>query len=112
MGSGNRLFQVYVGLAVVGAIFPYLIVLPWVAQFGLSPGLFLLQVFATTPSTAFASDVIYAAAVFILFTLVEGRRLGMRGLWFPVLLVIAVGLCCALPTFLAIRERALRGARG
>jgi lysylphosphatidylglycerol synthetase-like protein (DUF2156 family) len=107
MGPGGRLIRVYVGLAVAGAIFPFLIVLPWAAEFGFSPGLFLLQVFATKPSTAFAADVIYSAAVFVLFTIVEGRRLGMRGLWIPALLVLTVGLCCALPTFLAMRERAL-----
>jgi len=112
VAPADRLFRLYVGLALVGAVFPFLIVLPWAAQYGFSPGLFLLMLFASAPSSAFAADVIYAAAVFVLFSVVEGRRLGMRGLWLPALLVLAVGLCCALPTFLAMRERALADRNG
>lgn len=111
MGSGGRLYWVYIALALAGAVFPALIVLPWAAQFGFSPALFLLLAFATTPASAFASDLIYAIGVFAVFALVEGRRLGMRGAWLPVLLALTVGLCCGLPAFLAMRERALAGMR-
>ena len=108
-GAGRRkdLFRLYVALAVAGAIFPYLIFIPWLSDHGAQPGLFVRQLFATGPAAIFASDVLYAAAVFILFVIVEGRRLGMRRLWLPPLLVVLFGLCCGLPAFLAMRERAL-----
>ena len=103
------LFRLYAGLAIVGAIIPYLIFVPWLSRYGPKPALFVDQLFSTPPSALFASDVIFASAVFVLFVFIEGRRLGMRRLWLPPLLLIAIGLCCALPAFLAMRERALAG---
>jgi hypothetical protein len=107
----SRLYPLYVGLAIAGAIFPFVIVLPWAADHGFAPGPFLREVFANRPSSTFAADVVYSAAVFVLFVFAEGRRLGMRRLWLPPLLLVAVGLCCALPAFLAMREKALAAAR-
>jgi len=37
----------------------------------------------------------------------EGNRLGMRGLWLVPIVLLAIGLCCALPLFLPQRERVL-----
>jgi hypothetical protein len=107
----GRLFPLYVGLAVAGAIFPFAIAIPWMADYGFQPGLFLRQVVANRASTAFAADLVYSINIFILFVFIEGRRLGMKRLWLPVLLTIGVGLCCGLPAFLAMRERALTGRR-
>jgi hypothetical protein len=108
-GAGRRtaLFRLYVALALVGAVIPNLLFIPWLAEHGVQAGLFVSQLFATRPATIFAADVLYAAAIFILFVLVEGRRLGIRRLWLPPLLTVAIGLGCALPAFLAMREAAL-----
>lgn len=110
MGSRRGLSGVYAALAVVGAVIPYVIFIPWLAAHGFDPQLFRLELFATRPATIFAADVLFAAGVFILFVIVEGRRLGMRNLWLPPAVVFAVGLCCALPLFLAMRARALADA--
>lgn len=106
MGRG-RLFGLYAALAAVGAIMPYVLFIPWLAEHGVDSRLFVSQLFATGPATIFAADVLFAAGVFILFVIVEGRRLRMRHLWLPPLVVFTIGLCCALPLFLALRERAL-----
>lgn len=103
----GRLFGLYAALAVIGAIMPYVIFIPWVAEHGWDPRLFVAQLFATGPATIFAADVLFAAGVFILFVIVEGRRLRLRHLWLPPVIVFTVGLCCALPLFLAMRERKL-----
>ncbi len=107
MRNNGWLFRLYVALAVVGAIFPWIIFTPWVAEHRFAPGLFVSELFGTRPATIFASDVLFAAGVFILFAFVEGRRQGIRHVWLPVLLVFLCGLCAALPAFLAQRERAL-----
>ena len=86
---------------------PYTILIPWLAEHGVDVRLFVSQLFVTGPASIFAADVLFAAVVFILFVLVEGRRLGIRHLWLPPLVVFAIGLCCALPLFLAMRERSL-----
>ena len=100
------MYRIYLALALAGAVFPYVILVPWAADHGWAPGLFVTQLFATRPAAIFASDVLYSAAVFVLFVVVEGRRIGMRHLWLYPLIVVAIGLCCALPLFLAMRERA------
>jgi hypothetical protein len=100
------LLRLYLALAAIGAIFPWILFLPWVAEHRFAPELFVAQLFATPPAAIFSSDVLYAAAIFILFVFVEGRRLGMRHLWLPPLAVLVSGLCFALPLFLAMRERA------
>lgn len=108
MAAGRSdLAKLYLALAAVGAVFPYLLFVPWLARHGFAPDLFVSQLFATTPAAIFASDVLYAALVFVLFALVEGRRLRLRHLWLAPVVTFAIGLCCALPLFLAQRERAL-----
>ena len=101
------LYRLYLLLALVGAVVPYAILLPWAREYGLQLGLFISQLFATVPASIFAADALLSAAIFLLFVFVEGRRLGMRRLWIAPLLVLTVGLCCALPLFLAQRERKL-----
>jgi hypothetical protein len=105
-GASPHLFRLYAALALAGAVLPYVIFVPWLADHGLAPGLFLRQVFATRPASIFAADVLYASAVFLVFVLAEGRRLLIPRLWLPPLLLVVFGLCCALPAFLAMRERA------
>lgn len=106
-GASGGLFGIYAALAVAGAILPYAIFLPWLADHGVDARLFVSRLWSTGPASIFAADVLFAACVFILFAIVEGRRLGMRRLWLPPLVVVTIGLCCALPLFLAMRERAL-----
>jgi hypothetical protein len=103
------LFRSYLVLAAIGAIFPWIIFQPWLAEHRFAPALFVTELFATRPAAIFATDVLFAAAIFILFVVVEGRRLAMRHVWLPILLVFLCGLCAALPAFLAQRERALAG---
>ena len=108
MGAGpGWAYRTYLGLALAGAVLPYAILIPWLARHGLDVPRFFAGPFANGPAAIFSADVLFAAAVFLLFVRIEGRRLGMRRLWLPPLLVLSVGLCCALPAFLAMRERAL-----
>lgn len=105
------MFRIYAVLALIGAIFPFLLLFPWAREHGFDPGLFVAELYATAPAAIFASDVLYAAGVFLLFVSVEGRRAGIRRLWLYPLVVLGIGLCCALPLFLAARERALAAGR-
>lgn len=97
----------YGALAIAGAVLPYLFFVPWVRDNGLDWGKFFALPFVNAPSALFASDLLYAAAVFMLFALIEGRRVGVRPLWLAPVVIWIVGLCCALPLFLWLRERAL-----
>ena len=107
----RRLFWLYLALAVAGAILPYSIFIPWLLENGVDARLFVSQLFVNGPASIFAWDVLLSAGIFIIFVFAEGRRLDMRHLWLPPLVVFTIGLCCALPLFLALREKALEGTQ-
>ena len=100
--------RAYAALAVVGAVLPYTLFLPWAARNGVDWGRFFAAPFASAPAALFSADLLFAASVFALFVWVEGRRLRLKHLWLPYAAILVFGLCCALPLFLAMRERALR----
>ena len=54
-------------------------------------------------------DVLVSAIVLCVFASREGRRLGMRGLWLPVVAVFGVGVSLGLPLFLYLRQAHLIG---
>lgn len=73
---------------------------------------FLGEWFGSGPSVnSLGVDLAVVAVAAIVFMLVEGRRLGMRGLAIYVLLVPFVALAFAFPLFLSARERRLAGER-
>ena len=97
---------IYVVLCIVGTALPLAQFIPWLAERGLDFPLFIQQAVAT-PIASFAwSDLVVSGVVVVLFTLAEGRRLGMRHAWVS-LLGLAVGVSLALPLFLLLRERHL-----
>jgi lysylphosphatidylglycerol synthetase-like protein (DUF2156 family) len=106
-GRGRRdLFALYAALAVVGGILPYTILFPGWPITGFSR-FCSSRKFSSPPAGIFAADALLSAAIFLVFVFAEGRRLRMGALWLYPLLVLGIGLCCALPAFLAYRERAL-----
>ena len=102
-----KLPALYAMLAAIGAILPFIFLLPWLHRHGLDLPRFLAGPFANGPASIFSIDVLWAATVFLVFAVVEGRRAGVRPLWLAPLIVFLIGLCCALPLFLYLRERAL-----
>ncbi len=73
--------------------------------------LFIHAMFANQISAFFAMDVIVSAIVLIVFILDEGRRLGMRTLWLPVIATLLVGVSLGLPLFLYLRQIQLDQSR-
>jgi amino acid permease len=105
MSSSVRIMAgIYLGLAVVGSVIPFAAVLPWFFLHGLDLPHFVGDLFVNKISSFFAIDVIISAIVLTLFILVQGRRDGVRSLWFPILATFLIGVSCGLPLFLALRE--------
>jgi hypothetical protein len=96
--------KVYLVLCVLGTVLPYLSFLPFLREHGLDPRAFVSQLFGTPVSAFFGMDVIVSSLVLWVFVAVEGRRLGMRALWAPVVANLAVGVSLGLPLFLYMRE--------
>ena len=99
--------HVYAGLCVPAALLPWTPLVPWLAAHGINVPLFVRDLFANGVAAAFAIDIIVSAVVVCTFVLIEGRRLGVRHLWAPIVSTFVIGVCFALPLFLYLRERRL-----
>src|SRR6267378_2703395 len=94
----------YLGLCVFGLLLPNSQFFPWVAEHGLSPRLFIGDLFANGVSAFFGLDVLLSAVVVSWFVVAEGRRIGLRRLWLPIAAVFVVGVSLGLPLFLYQRQ--------
>ncbi|KLD78146.1 DUF2834 domain-containing protein [Xanthomonas hyacinthi] len=103
--------SLYLGLCVVGTVVPLAAFWPWLQHYGLDLPLLLRQIVASPPSLFAWCDVLIAAMAVIALVLVEGRRLGMRRRWLPIVALLMVGVSLALPMFLWMRERQLLAGR-
>jgi Terpene cyclase DEP1 len=97
----------YLVLCVAGVLIPYWQFLPWVMQNGLNLTLFLRELFANRIAAFFGLDVVVSAVGLLIFTRIEGGRVGIRHRWLVLLAVLAVGVSLGLPLFLYLRESAM-----
>ena len=103
MFIGLKRRDIYLLLAVVGALIPYFHFGPWLLEHGLDLRLFFHQIHATRVSEFFAADVIVSAVVVLVFLAFERAKL--RGLWWvPVLALLIFGVSVSLPVLLYLRE--------
>jgi len=98
---------VYLILCMIGIVLPYWQFLPWVATNGMSFPLFFHQLFANRISGFFGMDVLVSAIALMAFARFEKGRLPASARWLTLLALLCVGVSCALPLFLYIRESAL-----
>jgi hypothetical protein len=95
----------YLLLCVLGVALPYWQFVPWViAHGGLNMPLFVRDLFANHISGFFAMDVLVSAVVLFVFVGIEGRRVGIRFRWLPIIAVLLVGVSLGLPLFLYLRQ--------
>lgn len=98
----------YLIFCVLGIVLPYSQFVPWViAQHGVPLGLFLRELFANSIGGFFGMDVLVSAVVLIFFLRREGKRLGVRLLWLPIVGTLTVGVSLGFPLFLYLREGVL-----
>jgi uncharacterized membrane protein len=100
--------NIYLALAVIGTVLPYSQFIPFLRENGLDARLFVEQLFATRIGSFFGMDVIVSSVVLWVFVRAEGRRLGMRHLWAPLVAILTVGVSLGLPLFLYLRQRRLQ----
>lgn len=106
----NEKTYIYAVLAIAGTVLPLSEFIPWVLKNGPDVELFFSDLFSNHIGGFFGWDVIVSSGVLLVFILSEGRRLGIRKLWFPILGALTVGVSLGLPLFLLIRERHLSHA--
>lgn len=98
-----KLRPVYLALAIVGTIVPYVFFLRFLGAEGSAEG-FVGALFVNGAAGGFSADLLISSFVFWILAFTEARRLGMARPWAYVLLNLLIGLSCALPLFLYFRE--------
>jgi hypothetical protein len=88
--------RVYLALAIVGAVIPYVFFLDWFATEGLSLTGFVAGGFVNGAAGGFTADVLVSSLVFWVYLI--SRRTPETWLYITVNLLI--GLSCALPLYL------------
>ena len=101
----------YLLLAVIGLIVPYCFLISFLTAYGLDGRLFLKQLFGTPISTFFAVDLLLSCVVFARYLRQEAKRHSIKNAWLCMVALSTVGLSCALPLFLYLREPYLTGHR-
>jgi hypothetical protein len=95
----------YLILAVVGGVIPYIFLIQWLLTEGIHPGRFIAALFVNPAAACFTLDALLSSVVFWIFIIHQRRR--QKGPH-PVLFIVinfVIGLCCALATYLYVRER-------
>jgi hypothetical protein len=95
--SERKMQIVYLVLAIVGAVVPYLFLAQHVAVAGLEPSLLFQAIVANDVTTAMSADLMLSSLVFWIFMF--SRPAAPRP-WLFIALNLVVGLSCALPAYL------------
>ncbi len=97
---------IYGALTVLGFALPYAFFIRFLSEYGLNLPLFFEQLTANDISIFFAVDLVIATIAFWVFARQESRRRPIQHWWISIPASLVVGLSCALPLFLYLRERA------
>ena len=99
--------NIYVALAVIGLIAPYLFFFQFFKANGLNLGLLVQQALINPVSIAFTVDLAISIIVFWIYMFSEANKLQMKNGWVYVLASLTIGLSFALTLFLYFRDRQL-----
>ncbi len=90
----------YLVFAVVGVALPYSQYIPYVMEHGFRFADLWEKLFVNPIANFFAYDLLLTAILVIIFMLVEARRIKLKHVWLPIVLVWCVGIAVGLPVFL------------
>jgi hypothetical protein len=96
--------HVYLLLAILGAIAPYVFLIQYFTTFGLSFGGLLSALFVNGAAAGFAVDLPFTVCVFWLFMFIQHRDHNGPSPYLFILINLTIGLSCLLPAYLFARE--------
>jgi len=94
----------YLALAIVGAIVPYVFFVPFFQTYGFAPLLFIDALFENGAAGGFSADLLLASFIFWLFMFQQVKESDGPKPYLFIVLNLTIGLCCALPAYLYARE--------
>jgi hypothetical protein len=107
--STGVLQWLYLGLAIAGAVLPWLANLEFIQAYGASGdlGLFVRLANDNPAASSLSRDLAIGATAVVIWMVTESRRLKMRGLVWVLLSCFTLAFACGAPLFLYLRERRL-----
>jgi hypothetical protein len=105
----NPVAWLYLGLAIAGAVLPWMANLDFMQRYGASfdIGLFVSLANANPAAQSLSRDLLIGASAITIWMVMESRRLQMRHLWVVLLSAVTIAFAFAAPLFLYLRERRL-----
>lgn len=97
--------QLYLVLAIFGAIVPYIFFFQFFENHGFSLPAFTNALFANGAAGGFSADLLITSFVFWVFMIVQHKRTKGPAPYLFIALNLFIGLSCALPAYLFARER-------
>ena len=96
--------NIYLSLAIVGAVVPYVFFSAFVSSEGLDLGAFVSALFANGAAGGFTADLLITSFVFWLWSYHDARRLEISNWWLFPIINLLIGLSAALPFYLYLRH--------
>ncbi len=96
--------NIYLLLAVVGAVVPYVFFTAFVASEGLDLGAFVSALFVNGAAGGFSADLLITSFVFWLWSYHDARQLEISNWWLIPIINLMIGLSAALPFYLYLRD--------
>jgi hypothetical protein len=108
--GAHRLQWLYLALAVMGAVLPWLANLEFIqhSDNAFDLGLFLHLANANPAAQSLSRDLFIGASAVTIWMVAEGRRLQVKGLGICLLCCVTLAFACGAPLFLFLRERRLQ----
>ena len=97
--------RIYLALAILGAVIPYLFFFQFIQVNGFDIPKFLLGLFVNGAAGGFAADLLITSFVFWLYMFSETKSNQGPAPWLFIVLNLTIGLSCAFPAYLYARER-------
>lgn len=97
--------RIYLFLAIIGAITPYIFYFQFIQVEGLNFSLFIMELFESKASSGFTVDVLLATVAFWLFIFQRAKSTTAPKPLIFFILSCTVGLSCALPAYLYANEK-------
>lgn len=101
--------NLFLFLALLGAIVPYLFFFQFIQLEGLNLPLFIESLFVNGAAGGFSADLLFTSFVFWLFMFAEWKKSDMPKPYLFIVLNLTIGLSCALPAYFYAKENAKNG---
>ncbi|MEZ5759064.1 MAG: DUF2834 domain-containing protein [Emcibacteraceae bacterium] len=98
--------NLYLILAIVGAIIPFIFLGQFFEQEGISIPNFISALFSNGATAGFTTDLVISSLVFWIYIFNVRKKSNGPNPYLFIVLNLTVGLSCALPAYLYAREKA------